>query len=229
MKQLCQLAQSWRGGDPPAGALLEQKHDGWRAVWLRSILGENRLFTRRGQRIEGTGHIQHFLAAMERAAGCDMVFDGEFVVDDGSPDTLASTKAWCERGWKAGGEAGKLYLFDGITRAEWDAGGGATPLIQRKGRLKELHAAAVADLEDDWTWRAGSRGNEAHLSAVELVSFEHVFTRECVIERASMIWDAGGEGVVIKDAGAPYRRYRSKDWLKVGRPWRDRIGWKEAA
>lgn len=223
MTQLCQLAQSWRGADPPAAALCETKHDGWRALHAYAVDRVPRLYTRNGMRIEGTGHIMTFLAAMERAAGEPMIFDGEFVVDDGTGDTLRSTKAWCERAWKAGGEAGKLYLFDGLAREQWRAGGTPIPLIERKERLAELHSAALADLGNDWTWREGLRGCEAHLSAVELVDHVHVFSADDVIAQASAVWSLGGEGVVIKDMMAPYQRRRSPNWLKVGRPWRDKI------
>jgi hypothetical protein len=80
----------------------EQKVDAFRALYLRNREGKPGLWTRNGYPIEGVGHILHQLAAMERIAGEPLMIDGEFCVGDG-PDTLATTKAWCERDWKQGG------------------------------------------------------------------------------------------------------------------------------
>lgn len=221
---LCQLASTWRGHDPPAGALIEQKVDGWRAVWMHNLEGLPRLFTRTGVLIEGTGHIQHRLEAMERAAGMPMVFDGEIQVGT----TLQETKAWCELGHKQGGEAGTFYVFDCMSYDDWKAGGSDTPLIQRKMRLTGLWHAGEKLLSEDWDWRPGSRGRDADSHPVRVLPHAMAWERADIVRAAVHVWNSGGEGVMLKELDAPYQRNRSKTWLKVGRPWQDRLGWKEA-
>lgn len=209
--ELCMLLGDWCGDVPTGGVWYEQKFDGFRAIRVPSIEGKVGLWTRNGLPIEGVGHILWRLEQMERAAGVPMMFDGEFVVDG----TLDATKAWAERGWKAGGEAGVLYLFYAMPLADWHAGGGATPLYQRKARLRELFAAAA---EDDWTWRPGSRGrDESGPPAVQLVEEGWAQDAAEVVDEAKRIWATGGEGIVVKAWDAPYQRRRTDAWRKVTR------------
>lgn len=208
---LCALLADWRGDLPEGGAMLEQKHDGWRALRFPGIDGKVRLWTRNGQVIEGVGHILHRLALMERVAGEPLFFDGEFVVDG----SLAATKAWCERDWKRGGEAGVLHLFDALPYREWGTGGTDTPLHARKARLKALADAVDADPVLSWEWRPGSHGRDEGASPVRVVEDEWAFDARDVLVAARRIWAAGGEGVVIKAAESPYRRKRSDAWQKV--------------
>lgn len=211
---LCQLAGDWRGDLPRDGAMIEQKMDGFRALRFRGIDGRVRLFTRGGIPIEGTAHILHQLDKIERAAGEALFIDGEYQVDG----TLAATKAWCERGWKGGGEAGQFFAFDAMPYREWLAGGCAAPLYQRKARLHELAKAAEAD---SWDWRPGSRGRDelAPPAVVVLPDFWAADAAD-VIDEARRVWADHGEGVVVKDPMAPYRRLRSDAWQKVKRDTR---------
>lgn len=208
MNHLCQLLTDWRGSVPAGGAWAEQKHDGWRALRFPGIDGIVRLWTRNGFVIEGAGHILHRLDRIEAAMGEPMMFDGEFVVDG----TLAATKAWCERGWKQGGEAGVLHLFDAVPLAEWRKGGTNTPLYRRKERLRGAFEATEAD---PWEWRPGSRGRDEGRAAVLLVQDFWAMDRGDVIDHAQRVWTAGGEGLVIKDAESGYQRKRSSAWAKV--------------
>lgn len=209
--QLCQLLGDWNGHIPTGGVWIEQKHDGWRALRFPGLDEQVRLWTRNGLPIEGVGHILWRLEQMEQAAGEPWMFDGEFVVDG----SLAATKAWAERGWKAGGEAGVLHMFDGMPLREWRAGGGDTPLYQRKARLRALFDASAGD---GWTWRPGSRGRDEFAApAVEIVADGWAADAGEVIAEARRIWATGGEGVVLKDCEAPYVRKRSNAWLKAKR------------
>jgi ATP-dependent DNA ligase len=227
-QHLSQLAREWDGRSLPAGAFCEPKLDGWRCLWLRDRDGKPRLWTRNGIPLEGVAHIAHELAAWEKHAGDAMFFDGELVVGEG-PTTLAQTKAWCETGWKLGGNAGRLHLFDAMPYRDWLAGGTATPLWQRKARLERIGAAVAADGEHNWTWRPGSRGADEGASPVVLVDHAEAWDVDEVIEQASAIWQAGGEGVVIKSPFGGYQRNRSNAWMKCGRPWRDKLQTKRAA
>lgn len=216
--QLCQLVGDWRGDLPPGGAFASEKKDGWRAVFFTGADGTRRLWTRNGQPIEGAGHILSRLLAMERAAGERMVFDAEFQVGG----SLAATKAWCERGWKAGGSAGHLFLFDALPMAEWRAGGSDVPLWQRKARLEQLVEAtapipaAAYEGKDPlaWEWPAGSKGR-IEPDPVSVIPDRWVNDAGDVLDYAQEIWAAGGEGVVVKAFDSPYQRRRSNDWMKV--------------
>lgn len=215
MNSLCQLAVDWPGNIPPGGLTGEQKLDGWRALCFPGIDGVRRIWTRNGIPIEGTAHIMERLAAMERAAGTPMVFDGEFVVPDAGQGTLHATKAWCERGWKLGGTAGAFHVFDCLTQAEWRAGGSDVPQYQRKARLAELFAATEEE-DDGWTWPEGSRGAVSP-TAVYVVPDIWCCDAADVLDEARRVWAAGGEGIMLKDPMAPYRRNRNGAWAKVKR------------
>lgn len=224
---LCQLAQEWRG-TLPAWAIGEQKIDAWRALYLRDRSGRPGLFTRNGHTIPGVDHILHELAALERHAGERLFLDGEFCVGDG-PDTLASTKAWCESGWKAGGNAGTFHAFDMLPYDEWFRGGTDRPWFERKARLKELALSVASDAAHRWQWRAGSRGADEQQEPVRVVPHRELWCVDDAIEMAGEMWRAGLEGIVIKDADAGYQRNRSNAWMKVGRPWQAKLGWRRAA
>ena len=205
---LCQLATDFTGTLPSGGAMVERKWDGWRAIYLPDHTGRKRLFTRNGMAIEGVEHILYQLARMEKAAGVPTVFDGEFVVGD----SLAMTKAWCERGWKGGGTAGMLHVFDCLPYAQWERGGSSKPLIERKADLRECAGIAGAD---SWEWRPRSYGADEGAPAVRVVEDGWAFDAQDVLTEAQRVWSAGGEGVMAKNAEAPYCRNRNGSWLKV--------------
>lgn len=226
--ELFQLAGRWVGQAIPTGGMYaELKHDGFRAGYFRGRSGKPGLWTRNGHAIEGVGHILHELAIMEAVAGCSLFLDGEFIVDG----TLAATKAWCERGHKTGGEAGTFHLFDCLTDAEWRAGGSDRPLYQRKAWLAELRAA-VPDHPLSWEFRPRSFGRGSKAPIVESTPDEWVADRADIEALANRVWISGGEGLMLKDAEAPYRRGRSDAWLKVKNaryvPGKG-VQWKEAA
>lgn len=212
--ELFQLAGRWTGQDLPSGGMMaELKVDGWRAGYFRGRAGKPGLWTRGGMPIEGTGHILHKLAIMEAVAGCALFLDGEFQVGG----TLEATKAWCERGHKTGGEAGTFYLFDCLTDAEWRAGGSDRPLYQRKAWLAELWAA-VPDHALSWDYRPGSHGREPDAPPVEILADEWVSDRADIEALANRVWAQNLEGLMLKDAEAPYRRGRNDAFLKVKHP-----------
>ena len=222
---LCHLASPWNRA-LPEWCVGEVKHDGFRALWLRDHEGDPKLFTRNGHEIPGTAHIAHELLAFERHAGQRLFLDGEFLVGDG-PDTLASTKAWCERGHKLGGTAGRFMLFDGFAYDDWLKGGTATPLYQRKQAIEAIAAAVDADQDHRWQWRPGARGDEPN--PVRVVPHVDLWCVDDALQLVAEFWRAGLEGIVIKDATAPYVRQRSNSWMKCGRPWQSKIRWQLAA
>lgn len=208
---LCALAVDWRGDIPAGGVMAEEKRDGWRCLYLTGIDGKPRLFTRQGHLIEGAGHIAYRLSLMERAAGEPMVFDGEFQIGE----SLAATKHWCETGWRAGGEAGTFHAFDCLTMAEWRAGGTDTPLYARKARLQALARAVDEDPALSWEFRPGSRGDERWRTSCPILPDLWLSDAGDVLTEARRVWAAGGEGLMLKNAEAPYRRNRNAAWQKV--------------
>lgn len=223
--QLCQLVGNWTGS-LPGWCVGEQKIDAWRALYLRDHDGRPGLWTRNGLPIPGTEHIAHELQAWERHAGERLFLDGEFVVGDG-PDTLAATKRWCEAGHKLGGTAGRFMVFDGFAYDDWYRGGSALPWYQRKARLEQLALSVESDEAHRWEWRAGSRGDEP--CPVRVVPHVDLWCVDDALQMVTEMWRAGLEGIVLKDAEAPYQRTRSAAWMKVGRPWQSKIRWQQAA
>jgi ATP-dependent DNA ligase len=214
--ELCQLAGTWdRKTVPHGGVMGELKVDGWRAPRFPGIDGQNRLWTRGGHEINGTGHILHRIALMEKVAGERLFIDGEFQVGG----TLAATKAWCESGWKGGGEAGQLFAFDVMPLADWERGRCGVPLIDRKAWLVKLLAASYT-LPDDWEWRAGRRGDEP-ATPISVIGDTWLETPADVLDEAGRVWAADGEGLVLKRAESVYVRARSNDWMKVKRHGHD--------
>lgn len=208
---LCQLARDWRGEMPVAGYAVEEKVDGWRALYFRGLDGKPGLWTRNGMPINGAGHILHRLGLLERVAGQPLFLDGEFQVGG----TLADTKAWCERGWKSGGEAGLFHAFDVVPIVNWERGGWEWPMQRRKEWLASLMRQAAADASLQWEWREGSRGRDDGREAVRLVEHGWAFGVDDIGEAAASVWEREGEGIMLKDPDAPYVRARSSAWLKV--------------
>lgn len=209
--QLCQLGQDWRGDVPAGGLMAEEKRDGWRCLYFRGRDGQPRLWSRNGMPIEGADHILYRLRLMEAVAGQPMFFDGEYQVDG----SLAATKAWCERGWRAGGERGLFHAFDCLPYAEWLAGGSERPLYARKAMLADLAGKVENDPSLSWEWRPGSHGRDGEASPVIVEPDFWLFDAQDVLTMASRVWAGGGEGLVLKDPESPYQRNRNAAWLKV--------------
>lgn len=195
-----------------AGALIEQKFDGFRCLFFRGLDGQPSLWTRNGMPMPGAGHILSRLLEVEAAMGAPHMIDGELVVDG----TLAATKAHYDRGWRLG-DAGVFHAFDAVPDGDWQAGRCDTPLFERKAAL----ARAIASTAPDpavWEWRAGSHGAGHGLDPVEMVSDIWAFTTDDVDAEARLAWSDGHEGVMVKQPDAPYVRARSEAWLKLKKP-----------
>jgi ATP-dependent DNA ligase len=211
--QLCQLAMPWTGAMPEGGAMAELKHDGFRCLFFRGIDDVPRLWTRNGMPIEGCDHILHRLLLIERAAGRHLFVDGELVVDG----TLEATKRWIERDWRKGGDRGTFFAFDVVPFDDWRRGGSAMPLFERKAWLQRLADQVERDPVMGWEWREGSAGRDELTPPVVLVDDEWCASPDDVLDLAGRVWSAGLEGLMIKDATAPYRRVRTPVWMKVKR------------
>jgi ATP-dependent DNA ligase len=208
---LCQLAGRWSGRVPEGGVSGELKADGFRGLWFAGLDGQARLWTRNGQAIGGIEHLAHRLTLMERVAGEPMMFDGEFIVDG----TLEATKRWCESGWRFGGNAGTLHLFDAMPLSDWQRGRCDMRQIERKARLVAI-AGEAASSPIAWEWAPGTRG--ASPGTVEILDDIWLETADDVRDEANRVWAQGLEGLMLKDPEAPYVRARSDAWQKVKRP-----------
>lgn len=218
--ELVQLVGEYRGALPPGQWVAQQKHDGWRMAWFRGIDGKPRLWTRGGMPFEGVRHIAARCLAMEEAAGEPLFIDGEFQVSG----TLLATKAWCERAWKLGGCNGTFYAFDCLPYREWRAGGSDEPWLERQKRLHGL-VDETASLPMEPGWASGATGEPVPVDYVQALPGEYVQSHAGVVRAVTEIWEAGGEGAVIKRLDSPYRRSRSSDWLKV----KQQQKWRNAA
>ncbi len=210
--ELCMLAGRWSGVMPDeAGALVERKYDGFRCLFFRGLDGQPGLWTRGGMPLKGVSHILSRLLEVEAAMGAPHMIDGELVVDG----TLAATKAHYERGWRLG-DAGVFHAFDAVPLSDWELGRCDTPLHARKSALARAIAATAPD-PTAWEWRPGTRGAGHGVDPVELVADTVAFTAADAEAEAQRAWAAGHEGVMIKQAEAPYIRSRSDAWMKLKR------------
>lgn len=203
--ELCQLAGVWRGDVQGRGMLCEQKRDGWRLLHING-----KCFTRNGMPYRGIGHIERALALLQAQFDSPMFFDGEFVVGEGV-ETLAMTKAHQDSGWRSG-DAGVLHLFDCLPMAAWEADDDETPLYERK-RL--LRGAIEGMMRAPEAWEMG--WSEGVPCPIRFVPDDWVFEARDVERLANEVWSAGGEGVVVKNERAPYRRKRTDAWRKYRR------------
>lgn len=201
-QELCHIAGVWRGAMPDGGAMVEQKHDGWRLLWING-----QAFTRNGMPYRGIGHIERSLALLERQFNRPMFLDGEFVVGEGV-ETLAMTKAHQDRGWREG-DAGTLHLFDCLPMDDWMADDSDTPLYERKRRLRGAIEGMMAAPE---AWEMG--WTEGVPCPIRFVPDQWAFDARDVERMALDVWSAGGEGVMVKACDTPYRRKLTDAWQK---------------
>lgn len=184
--ELCQLVGDWSGR--VAGAqIVEPKVDGIRMLWIG---GE--LVTREGTPIYGAEHIAARLRQLERAAGESMFFDGEWQVGGSFAATLRHFQA---RG--GSGDAGTLHLFDAMPMRVWRGEEPGEPLWARKAALDRLFDGNAGDVRPmPWAYLPAPHSMEIEGMARDVIA-------------------AGGEGIVVKAADAPYRRKRGLAWQRI--------------
>jgi bifunctional non-homologous end joining protein LigD len=173
--------------EPPRSGdwLYEVKHDGYRML-ARIAGGRALLFTRTGR--DWSAKLPRLAGALEALGLHDSWLDGEIVVP--GPQGRSSFQA-LQNAFEEGKDAGIVYyLFDAPFLEGRDLR--ALPLRERKRRLARLVSSKGG----------GSVRLSEHLAG----------TAEDILAEACRL---GLEGLIGKEAGAPYVSGRSKSWIKL--------------
>lgn len=92
--------------------------------------------------------------------------------------------------------------------------------------MQQLAGQVRDDPALSWDWRPRSYGGDDP-DAVQVLKDEWAFSESDVHDMVRRVWAEGGEGVMLKDPEAPYRRNRNATWQKVKLPnWKR---WAKAA
>ena len=185
-RELCQLVSDWTGRMPAGGAIVEPKVDGIRALWI-----DGELVTREGAPIHGAEHIAACLRWLEHEACVPMFFDGEWQVGGSFAATLAHFQA---RGGR--GDAGTLHLFDAMPMRVWRGEDPGQALEDRRPKLDRLLDGKARGAVRALPWAWASDADEVAAQAREYIA-------------------GGGEGVVVKNPLATYRRARTSEWQRI--------------
>lgn len=166
--------------------VVQLKVDGIRALWIGG-----RILTREGTPFDAALHCEPALARLEAAFGEPMMFDGEYVEEEGFDATVTAFKR------REGN--GVLWLFDAIPMHEW-RGEFRQPALNQVQRLERLRTHLLAadspfvGMLDHW-----------------------VLSGHQAIAKARELWAEGYEGIVIKAVGATYHRDRTNTWQRLKR------------
>lgn len=192
---LCQLLMDWDAKFFPASgrALVEQKHDGLRAVWIKGGL-----HTREEAPMPCASHCVPGLQLLEAHFGEPMVFDAEYIEPGGFQATNASHRRGDALPRDPANPPGVLMVFDAVPLRAWEGRAEAPLLEARKRRLME----ALARCPSPW---------------LRYVAHAVVMTPAEAERIARYAITQGHEGVVIKDPESPYVRGRSRAWQRIKR------------
>lgn len=162
--------------------LVQLKADG-----VRAIYAEGRIVSREGVPLDCALHCQPALRRLEEAFGRPMMFDGEYVEEDGFTATISAQRK--------GEGYGTIWLFDAVPLEDWVAGGGDAPALWR---LQELRKRVMA----------------AESPFVGMLDFWEMGPAETRAKFAELVRE-GYEGLMTKDPASPYVRARSDAWRRL--------------
>jgi len=158
------------------------KADGMRALYI-----DGRIVSREGVPLNCALHCLPDLRRLEKAFGREMVFDGEYVEEDGYDATMRALR----RGW---GE-GVFWIFDAVPLDEWIADKCRQPFEERMAGIAHhidlIQSPFVGFLTPFW-----------------------LPTSEAVEAKARELWAMGYEGIVVKKPGSRYCRDKSAHWRR---------------
>lgn len=187
--EICQLVTDWQDRRFPAGglALVEQKHDGIRAIWCKGDV-----VTRNETPLRCASRAVPGLLGLELALGGPHLIDAEYV----EPGGYDAAHRACMSG--LGSDGAVLAVFDAVPLAAWEGLAPCLPLIERKAQL----FAAMA---------------RAPHPALRYVAHAEVRDPAAIRAIAQEAYRRGHEGVVVKDAAAIYHRGRADTWQRLKR------------
>lgn len=169
----------------PKGAqrrIVQLKADGIHALCL-----DGRMASREGGPLDCALHCQPALRRLEEAFSQPMMFDGEYVEEDGFNATIAAQRR--------GEGAGVFWLFDAMPYAQWCAGGTNESTRSRLTTLRRHVMAAASPF----------------VGMLDFWEMDAYQTRAKALE----LFREGYEGIVTKDAEAGYVRARSAHWRRI--------------
>lgn len=187
--ELCQLVTDWQDARFPSGglALVEQKHDGIRAVWIKGDV-----VTRTESTLKCAASALPGLLGLELALGGPHVIDGEYV----EPAGFDAAHRACMSGHAGAGAL--LAVFDAVPLAAWEGRAPCPPLIERKAALRDALARSPHPM-------------------LRYVAHAEIRDPAAIRAIAQEAFRRGHEGIVVKDAAAIYHRGRAAAWQRLKR------------
>lgn len=166
---------------PGEKRIVQLKADGLHGLFLNGPV-----VSREGGPLDCALHCQPALRRLEEAFGQPMMFDGEYVEDDGFNATIAAQRR--------GEGQGVFWLFDAMPYADWCSGGSSEPTLARLQALRTHVMAAQSPF----------------VGMLDFWQMDAADTRAKALE----LFREGYEGIVTKDAVAGYVRARSPLWRR---------------
>lgn len=187
-RELCQLVGQYDPARHPRHAVVEEKFDGIRALWLGGMgaCTGAPIFTREGNPMQCAAHGLKELIGLQKEFGKEMFFDMEYVAG-----TFEDTNTAFKRRHPG---SGVLHILDAVPFDVWAAGGRTAALSERKRILRDMQLGLGHTVCQRVSYQTADVATAAHW-------FQD-------------ITDRGGEGVIVKDATSPYVRHRSNTWGK---------------
>ena len=185
-------------GTVPAAYYIETKIDGWRAIGLGGKAPQ--LLTQGGAVIEGAQPFIDVLQTLEKTLGEPYMFDGELVAGADFEETSRNIRAGTL-------DCAVWHIFDAMPLAQWRRGGCALGYDMRRRILEQAFA--------DRTGRSSACVIHHGPVSVALLQRAGPFAGPDVADKVFEIArEKGAEGIVIKDAEAPYANGKVSGWWR---------------
>jgi ATP-dependent DNA ligase len=155
---------------------------------IRGHYLDGMIVSREGTPLNCARHCLTALQRLEDSYGYKMFFDGEYLEPGGFTATNAA--------FKRGEGDGVFWLFDAVPFAEWVRNQGSQSVYRRRAHLL-AHAKQAAS---------------PHVGVLRLLSAEGYAESRALAVRA---WQAGLEGIVVKNRDGVYSRCRSPNWRRL--------------
>jgi DNA ligase-1 len=180
--------------------ILQRKLDGVRVLVI-CVHGTVAIYSRNGKQFENFNHIipqlQRVMPVIQNAMSTpNFVLDGEMMSDD-----FQTLMRQAHRKYNADASDSRFHIFDIINYGGFMQG---VSRVKQSSRTDMLHALRVRiEEEPNLVVEPFLR---VDLNTGEGIDVMHRYADECIAQ--------GYEGIMIKDAGAPYECKRTTHWLK---------------